>query len=237
MKGPARAGPFFIAFTGARMDQDKPDTPRASVAHAGEGGRLHAPAAERNAEPILSLLRHHGPGRGRVLELASGTGQHAIYFARALPGLDWQPTEMDPERLASIDAWAAGEGLPNLRPAIRLDATLPGWSADHGGQDLIVLVNLLHLIPEPAARALFSEAAQALTPGGRVILYGPFLRDGETTSDGDARFHAALTAQDPAIGYKDDFDVIDWLHDAGLSFVDLVEMPANNLAFVAEKQA
>ncbi len=209
----------------------------ASVATPGEGGRLHAPSAERNAGPLCDLLRHHAPQAGRALELASGTGQHAVRFAAALPGLDWQPSEIDGERRASIDAWAAEAGLPNLRPAIALDACTPGWAAAHGGQDLIVLVNLLHLISEGQAQALVAEAARALAPGGRLILYGPFLRDGETTSEGDRTFDASLRAQDPEIGYKDDFEVIDWLHDAGLSLVDVVEMPANNLSLVAERPA
>ncbi|MHA7849502.1 DUF938 domain-containing protein [Roseovarius sp.] len=210
-----------------------PDT--ASVATTGDAGRLHAPSAERNTGPILSLIRHHGPAAGRVLELASGTGQHAAAFAAALPGLDWQPTEIDPTRRASIDAWAASTQVPNLRPATTLDATAPGWGAAHPGQDMILTVNLLHLISTPEARILIAEAAQALAPDGRLIVYGPFLRAGEATSEGDASFDASLRAQDPEIGYKDDFDVIDWMHEAGLILVDVVEMPANNLAIVARR--
>ena len=205
----------------------------ASTATPGENGRLYAPSSERNAAPILALLKHHGPAEGRALELAAGTGQHAAHFAAALPGLQWQPTEIEPTRRQSIDSWAKTVTAPNLQPAIELDATAPGWGSSHAGQDLILLVNLLHLISTPEAQTLISEAAQALAPCGRLILYGPFLRDGEATSDGDARFHASLRAADPETGYKDDFDVIDWLHAAGLSLVDLVEMPANNLAFVA----
>jgi len=207
----------------------------ASTATPGEDGRLYAPSSERNAAPILTLLKHHGPTEGCALELAAGTGQHAAHFAAALPGLIWQPTEIDATRRASIDAWAKTVEAPNLRPAIELDATAPGWAAQHAGQDLILLVNLLHLISTPEAQTLISEAAQALAPGGRLILYGPFLRDGEATSDGDASFHASLTAQDPEIGYKDDFDVIDWLHAAWLELVDVVEMPANNLALIAKR--
>ncbi|OZB19693.1 MAG: hypothetical protein B7X55_02785 [Rhodobacterales bacterium 34-62-10] len=126
-------------------------------------------------------------------------------------------------------------GLPNLRPAIPLDATAPGWGAGHAGQDLIVLVNLLHLISDAEAKTLIAEVAQALAPGGRFILYGPFLRDGETTSEGDTAFHASLRTQDPEIGYKDDWDVIDWIHTNWLELVQVVEMPANNLAFVARR--
>jgi SAM-dependent methyltransferase len=207
----------------------------ASIAQPHEGARLSAPAAQRNVEPLTALLRHHAPTTGRALELASGTGEHALAFARAFPDLTWQPTDLDPERRASIDAWAASEARENLLPAIELDACSPGWGSKHADHALVLLVNLLHLVSEAEARTLIAELPAALAPGGRVILYGPFLRDGETTSDGDARFHAALQAADPETGYKDDFDVIDWLHEAGLELVDVVEMPANNLAFVATR--
>jgi SAM-dependent methyltransferase len=210
-----------------------PDT--ASVAHPSDDGRMFAPSAARNAADIATLVADHAPASGRALEIASGTGEHAVTFARAMPGLDWQPTDIDAARRASVDAHAAVAGLPNLRPAIPLDATTPGWGASHAGQDLIVLVNLLHLISTAEAKTLIAEVAQALAPGGRFILYGPFLRDGETTSEGDTVFHASLRAQDPDIGYKDDWDVIDWIHTNWLELVQVVEMPANNLAFVARR--
>ncbi|NHQ74750.1 DUF938 domain-containing protein [Roseovarius gahaiensis] len=213
--------------------RDLPET--ASTATPGDGARLHAPAAERNAAQILDLLRHQGPETGRVLELAAGTGQHAAIFAAALPGLEWQPSDIDPDRRASIDAWATTANAPNLRPAIELDATAPGWGTAQAGQNMILLVNLMHLISTPEAKTVIAEVAKALAPQGRFILYGPFLRDGDATSEGDARFDASLRAQDPEIGYKDDFDVIDWLHEAGLDLVDVVEMPANNLALVSQK--
>jgi SAM-dependent methyltransferase len=207
----------------------------ASVARPGEGGKLFAPSAERNAGPICDLVERHAPPQGRALELASGTGQHAVALARRMPGLDWQPSEIDDARRASIRAWAAEAGLPNLRAPVELDASTPGWADTHGPADLILLVNLLHLIPERQARAIVTEAGRALAPGGTFILYGPFMRGGELTSEGDRTFHASIKGQDPAIGYKDDFDVVDWLHGAGLSLDALVEMPANNLAFVARR--
>jgi SAM-dependent methyltransferase len=212
-----------------------PDT--ASVAHPSNDGRMFAPSAARNAADIAALVAQHAPASGRALEIASGTGEHAVIFAGAMPGLDWQPTDIDPARRASVDAHAGVAGLANLRAAIDLDATASGWGAAHAGQDLIVLVNLLHLISEAEARTLIAEVAQALAPGGMFILYGPFLRDGETTSDGDRTFHASLRAQDPEIGYKDDWDVIDWIHANWLDLVQVVEMPANNMAFVARRPA
>lgn len=215
------------------------DTPceRASVADRAGGARLTAPSAARNVGPLTDLLRHHAPRAGRALELASGTGEHVLAFAQAFPDLVWQPTEIAAERRASIDAWAATQDLPNLLPAADLDATAPGWGAARPGHDLVVLINLLHLIGTAEARAILAEIPAALAPGGRLILYGPFLRDGEATSEGDARFHASLQASDSEIGYKDDFEAIGWLQAGGLALVDVVEMPANNLAIVAERPA
>ncbi|MEW2912434.1 DUF938 domain-containing protein [Leisingera sp. JC11] len=206
----------------------------ASVAEP-QGGKLFAPSAARNSGPICDLLEQVAPPQGRALEIASGTGQHAAAYAARLPGLMWQPTEVDAARRASIQAYADEAGLANILPPAGLDATAPGWGAGHAGQDLIVLVNLLHLISEGEARTLIQEAAAALAPGGRFVIYGPFMRGGELKSDGDRAFHAALTAHDPETGYKDDFDVIDWLHGAGLELLQAVEMPANNLALVTEK--
>ncbi|SHF01357.1 Protein of unknown function [Ruegeria intermedia] len=207
--------------------------PTASVAEPAEGARLFSPSAARNTGPLSELLEQVAPAGGKALELASGTGQHVAAFAERLPALRWQPTEIDAARRASIDDYA--RDLPNVAPAIALDATERGWADRHGGQDLIVLINLLHLISQPEAEAIITEAARALAPGGRFVLYGPFMRAGELTSEGDARFHATLTAQDPEIGYKDDFDMIDLMQDAGLELARVVEMPANNLALVAEK--
>ncbi|KIC12136.1 methyltransferase [Leisingera sp. ANG-M1] len=209
--------------------------PGAASVAAPQDGKLFAPAAARNADVLCDLLAGFAPAKGRALEIASGTGQHAVAYAARLPGLHWQPTEVDEARRASIQAYAADSGLTNISPALVLDATAPGWGAAHAGQDLIVLVNLLHLISEGEARILIREAAAALAPGGRFVIYGPFMRGGELTSDGDQRFHATLTAHDPETGYKDDFDTIDWLQGAGLDLLQAVEMPANNLALVSEK--
>lgn len=207
----------------------------AAVATPSEDGRMFAPSAARNVHDIATLVAHHAPAKGRALELASGTGEHVVIFAHRMPGLDWQPSDIDAARRASVDAHAAVANLPNLHPAIALDATAAAWGEKHGGQDLVVLVNLLHLISTDEAKTLIAEASQALAPGGLLVLYGPFLRDGKTTSEGDASFHASLTTQDPAIGYKDDWDVIDWIHASRMELVQVVEMPANNMAFVAKR--
>jgi hypothetical protein len=208
---------------------------RASVAHAGEGSKMHAPAAERNASVLCDLLLRHAPRTGRALEIASGTGQHVATFSRALPGLTWQPTDVDPLRLRSIDSWAAESGTKNIEPACHLDACTPGWAKTHGGQDLVVLINLMHLIPQVQAQALVTEAIAALTPQGRFVLYGPFMRNGTFISAGDANFHTHITDSDPALGYKNDLDVEGWLRAAGAGEIIRQEMPANNLAFIASR--
>lgn len=209
--------------------------PTASVANPVGGARLHAPSADRNVGPIADLLVQLAPDTGRALEIASGTGQHVIVFADRLPGLDWQPTDPQADRRASVDAYAQDAGLPNIRPALPLDACAPGWSDAMGGNDLIVLCNLLHLITWPEVQALLTEAARALAPGGTFVVYGPFKRAGELTSEGDRTFDAQLRASDPAIGYKDDFDTLDVLVREGLEIRQVVEMPANNLALVATR--
>lgn len=206
----------------------------ASVATEAQG-RLTAPSAERNRADICAVLEQVAPREGHALELASGTGQHIALFAERMPGLTWQPTEIDPARRASVDLHVADTGLGNVAAAQALDATTPGWEGAYPNQDLIVLINLLHLISDAEAETLIRGAARALNPGGVFMIYGPFQRGGELTSEGDQRFHASLSAHDPEIGYKDDFDVMDLLQDFGLEMVQVLEMPSNNLALVAKK--
>lgn len=206
-----------------------------SVANPGQGARLVAPSASRNTEPLCALLSQVAPRQGRALEIASGTGQHVAAFAAHLPDLHWQPSDPDPARRASINARALDTGLTTIAPAIALDAGQPGWSTGHPDMDLIVVINLLHLIPMAAVETALHEAALALAPGGRFVIYGPFMRGGELTSPGDKTFHDSLQAENPAIGYKDDFDIMDLLQSAGLAMAEVIEMPANNLALIAEK--
>lgn len=209
--------------------------PSASVAQSTDGAKLFAPSAARNAGVLVSLLQDHAPPQGTALEIASGTGQHVTGFAAALPGLHWHPTEIDPARRASIDAYIAEAGLPNVAPAQSLDAAVPGWAGQHHPKDLVLLVNLLHLIPAEDTQNTLSETARVLSPQGRFIVYGPFKRSGTLISAGDQKFDAELRSADPAIGYKDDRDMMRWLNDAGLSRIKTVEMPANNLALIARK--
>lgn len=209
--------------------------PSASVAQASEGAKLFAPSAARNADALCKMVAQYAPAQGEALEIASGTGQHVVTYAAALPRLQWQPTEIDAERRASIDAYVAETGITNVAPAMPLNATQPGWSVNTPDKDLILLSNLLHLISETDARTLIDEAAKALSGTGTLILYGPFMREGQLTSEGDAKFDAELRAADPAIGYKDTLDITAWLGDVGLTEIKQQPMPANNIAFIARK--
>ena len=188
-------------------------------------GRRHAPSAERNAGPILAVLRRVIRPGARVLELASGTGQHAAAFGPALAA-DWQPTDLEAGNFGSITAWTGDAA----RPPRLLDACAPGWAAGEAW-DAILAVNLLHLVPAEGAAVLIDEAAKALAPGGRLAIYGPFLRDGRPTSPGDAAFDADLRAQDARLGYKDLSWVMERMGRAGLG-VEVVPMPANNLMLI-----
>lgn len=203
--------------------------PDSAALGAGTDARRSAPSAERNLAPILDVLARIAPARGSALELASGTGQHVAAFAAALPGLDWQPSDGNPETLPSIRAWVAAAGLPNLAPPVLLDAGRPGWEGDHAGRAFVFVSNLLHLISAPEAEAAVTGMVRALAPGGRAAIYGPFRRDGQLTSAGDEAFDSHLRAQDPAIGYKCTSDVARWADAAGGRVAGTVDMPANNL--------
>lgn len=202
-----------------------------------EGERRIAGSAERNIAAILDVLGVHAPQDGRALELASGTGQQIVRYAQAFPGLDWQPSDIDPDNLVSIRAWAVEHPAPNLREPVLIDAGRPGWEIALHPFDLIHTVNLLHLISEAETGALARGCANLLNPGGRLCLYGPFLRDGQATSPGDAAFDASLRAQDGQIGYKDAGAVVARFQALGLRSRAQVEMPANNLMLIFEKPA
>lgn len=209
----------------------------ASVATRDADGKLFAPSAARNVEAVTQLLTRIAPPTGTALEIASGTGQHVVHYAAALPAMTWQPTEIDATRRASIAAYLAEAALPNIAAPIALDATASGWGTNHGGQNLITLCNLLHLISTPEAQTLAAEAATALAPNGVLMIYGPFKRGEAFISDGDQTFDASLRAQDPEIGYKSDAAVIQWGVDTGLVSRPAQDMPANNLALIWQKPA
>ena len=209
--------------------------PTASVVVQSRDGRLSAPAAEKNAGPITELVEEFAPDRGLALEIASGTGQHIVKLAVVKPNLNWQPSDIDPLRIASIETWCKDYNLANVRPPIILNATEIGWSSKFTRQKFIFLVNLFHLISEDEATILISEISAALAPGGRSIIYGPFKRNNKLTSAGDQTFHQSLIEADPQIGYKDDTWMTAQFKEVKLELLKVVPMPANNLAFIYEK--
>lgn len=209
--------------------------PTASVVHKTRVGQLHSPAAERNVGDIVRVVCEYSPSSGNALEIASGTGQHIVELAAALPSLIWQPSDVDPDRLASITARSSEKQLANLLPPINLDVTTIGWSDLYPKRDFILLVNLLHLVSEGEVELIIAGIAQSLNPRGRCIIYGPFMRNGVFTSGGDEDFHRSLIEADPEIGYKDDQWILELFEKQNLQAIKLIEMPANNLAFVIEK--
>ena len=209
----------------------------ASVANSKGGVRLFAPSAERNSTPIVNLIKQIAPKSGEAFEIASGTGQHIVKLALSLPNLLWLPSEVEKERIKSISAWIKAENLSNIKPPLYLDATEMGWSESLPQSDLILLVNLLHLISWDETEILINELSKALKTNGIALIYGPFMRNGKLTSEGDRNFHLSLTQTDPDIGYKDDLDMLTLFSKSGLSCLEKVEMPANNLAFVLKKDS
>lgn len=201
----------------------------ASVATPDKGGKLFAPSAARNTVPLIQALAPFVPNQGKALEIASGTGQHVVAYAQAYSGTQWQPTEVDTDRISSISAYLAEAALPNVSTPILLDATSTNWAETAGTFDLILLSNLLHLISQEEAETLISEAAKALTPNGYLAIYGPFTRNGVFVSEGDIQFDASLRDQDPELGYKSDLAIRDFGTSCGLKPIEGVEMPANNL--------
>ena len=183
----------------------------------------------------LSLFAVTAPESGNALEIASGTGQHIVELAAAVPSLIWQPSDIDETRLNSIASRSLAKQLPNLLPPIRLDVTDKGWSAFCPNQDFILLVNLLHLVSAAEVRAIISGISQSLAEDGRCVIYGPFMRNGVLSSSGDKAFHQSLIEADPDIGYKDDAWMLDLFRQQSLKIIKILEMPANNLAFVMEK--
>ena len=192
--------------------------------------RRHSPAAERNRGPILAELLRLLPPQGLMLEVASGSGQHAANFAAGLPGWTWQPSEGDGASLASIDAWCAG--TTNVRPALALDVLAWPWADVPQPLDAIFCANMLHIAPWSTCAALMQGAAHHLGMQGRLLTYGPYLVDGEPTAPSNLAFDGDLRQRNPAWGLRRLADVAQQAHAAGLQLRERVAMPANNLLLV-----
>ena len=191
--------------------------------------RRFAPATERNRDPIAEVLGGVLPARGRVLEVASGTGEHVVHFAARFPEIVWQPSDPDPGALASIAAWKAEAGLANVLEPIRLDAAEP-WPAVEA--DAILCINMVHISPWAATEGLMRGAAAVLKPGAPLILYGPYRRAGVPTAPSNEAFDASLKARDPQWGLRQVEDVEAEALRNHLHLERVVEMPANNLTLV-----
>lgn len=204
-------------------------------------GAADAPAARRNAGPLLAVLRQVLPDRGTVLEIGSGTGQHAVAFAAALAPRHWLPTDPRPGLAASLAAWAALQPtVPQPLAPRTLDAGAPvaDWPVDAGdGIRAMLATNVVHIAPWAVTAGILAGAAALLAPGDPLVLYGPFRRHGVHTGDGNATFDASLRAENPAWGIRDlDGELVPAAESAGLTLDAIQPMPANNLTVVLRRR-
>ena len=196
-------------------------------------GALVAPAVARHrgrGAQVLLVLRRVLPTEGTVLEIASGSGEHAVYFAAGLPHLTWQPTDVDPLALKSISAHRDLAALPNLQSPVKLDVQAAAWPITRA--DALVCINMLHIAPWSAAEGLTVGAGRVLPPGGVLYLYGPFQQSGQHTAPSNAAFDESLRARNPEWGVRDVTDVAQLAGRKGLELAEQIAMPANNLSVV-----
>jgi hypothetical protein len=198
------------------------------------GVRRSAPAALRNREPIAEVLSEWLPRSGLVLEIASGTGEHAVYFAERFPALEWQPSDVHPEALTSIAAWREEVRLPNIRPPVVIDASAPDWPIDRA--DAVLSINMVHISPWASALGLLSGAARLLRPVAPLILYGPWLKDDISTAESNLAFDADLKRLDPEWGLRRVEDFAAAADERGLALDQTRAMPANNLMLLLRRR-
>ena len=195
-------------------------------------GALASPAAVRNAEHILTRLRAHLPERGRVLEIASGSGQHAVAFAGALPGLDWTPSDPSTDARASIAAWTDTAALPNLQPPLAVDC-LDETTWPDTVFDAVVCINMIHISPWAATEGLMALAQRVLPrPGGLLYVYGPYREAEVPLAPSNEAFDLSLTSRDPAWGLRDRDEVVALAKSRGLTLTLRTEMPAHNISLL-----
>jgi hypothetical protein len=197
------------------------------------GPRRSAAAALRNREPIAEVLAEWLPKRGLVLEIASGTGEHCAWFAERFPGLEWQPSDIHADALASIASWRDEAGLPNLRAPMIIDAAAPEWPVE--GADAVLNINMVHISPWAAALGLLNGATRLLPRGGPLILYGPWLSDSIETAPSNLAFDSNLKARDPGWGLRNLEDFAAEAGQRGLRLIEVRSMPANNLMLLFQK--
>ena len=200
---------------------------------ASNGAKRSAPAALRNRAPIAEVLREWLPDRGLVLEIASGTGEHAAHFARAFPDLNWQPTDIEALALASIEDWRRECALGNLLAPVRLDAASIDWSIESA--DAVLGINMVHISPWASALGLIGGSARILPQKGPLILYGPWKREGLETVPSNLAFDADLKRRNPQWGLRMVEEFVAAAEDKGFELEDLREMPANNVMLLLRK--
>lgn len=197
--------------------------------------RLVAPATARNREPLRDVLRHVLPPTGAVIEVASGSGEHAVYFGRAFPELTWQPSDVDRDNLSSIQAWIDAKGTTNVLAPVLLDlGTAP--EATSTRYDAGFCANLVHIAPWPVCTHLMQWMGQHLEPDAPLVLYGPYKVNNQHTSESNVAFERWLWSLSPEYGVRDKDAVVAEAEMCGLTFVDLVPMPANNFCLVFRRQ-
>lgn len=207
-------------------------------------GRLDAPAFHRNHRAIRAALQPYLAGKsGDVIEAGSGTGQHAVDFARHFPDVVWWPSDLNEQHLKSIAAWRAHAALPNIRPPLRIDLSDPDWCPqlrDGSGPANLLAVfcaNVIHIAPWRVAEGLFAGVSRYLRADGRLFLYGPFKRDGKHTALSNAVFDTSLRDRDPEWGVRELENLEKLASKVGLALIEIAEMPANNLVLVFERGA
>lgn len=222
--------------------------PRGSSADAGEldaaNGRHEArqtsPSVARNRHVILNVLRSRLPAGARVLEIGSGSGEHVVTFARALPRTTWIPSDPDPDARASVAAWTVTHQLANVLAPLDLDVLDPRWAESAAATvatvDAVLSINMIHITPPSTVAGLTRGAAVLLEPAGRLILYGPFRRNGRHTAPSNADFDRWLKERDPSFGVRDLDEVAAEAGTHGLELKEVVEMPANNLCVLFRRE-
>ncbi len=201
------------------------------------GARLHSPSAARNRDPIRDVFLATMPRKGVILEIGSGTGEHAAHIAAALPEIRWLPGDPDPASRASIAAWTAHLGLVNIDPPHAADVMTAGWEAAFPALDGVVSINMIHIAPFEAAQGLVAGAGRLLKPGGRLFLYGPFSRNAAHAAPSNDAFDASLKSRDARWGVRDlEQEIAPLAARAGLSLLKVAEMPANNLSVIFHKR-
>jgi SAM-dependent methyltransferase len=216
--------------TQARALQSQGISMPRDIADPPADGLIVSPSAERNKQPIAEILMRVLPTQGDVLEVSSGTGQHVVHFARAMPHIRWQPTEKDTDGLTSIVRWLAETNPPNVNAPIHLDVHDETWPVAHVAA--VVCINMIHIAAPSATEALMRGAARVLRPGGVLFLYGPYRRNGRHTSPGNEAFDKSLKARNAEWGVRDLEDVVQLAASRGFELQEIHDMPANNLSVV-----